>query len=756
MKDASSVPDTSPAGLGLFGRRGRSYPIRALLLWLMVVLVGPALLLAAISAGRVTSDSRFIAERRLLGQARELTRAVDATLDRSLRRLEAMAASPSIDNGDFVGFRAEALRYLGAEPTWDVVILSQPDGTQLTNTGSRPDGTSSAVADLDSLRRLVQTGAPVIGSLRAGPDGTLGLPLRVPVVRAGELRYVLSAVITPDRLASLLPIGVDEDEHWLRVVIDASNVIVARTRAPAQYVGQLVSSDFAERLASGDELLFQSVTLDGEQVYSGVSRGAVSGWRGVVAVPRAALDVEFRQTMTLLGTVGALLLGLGGLASYLIARWISRDIAKVSRAASALVRGEMIEPTPSRVEEVRQLSSALLRSAELIRTREQERDARVAQADAARAEAETAARAKDEFLAMLGHELRNPLAPVLDALRVAEASGGGLGERERRVVERQVRHMARLVDDLLDMARIYRGPVELMLSPCSVAAIVNESVEMTRAMFDQQGQTLSVEVPEDLELDCDSHRVTQVLSNLLANASKYTAAGGAISLSARRDADHVVISCADNGVGLGPEMLTQVFEPFVQGARSLDRRQGGLGLGLAVARGLVEQHGGEISAHSPGEGLGTRFVVRLPVRQGREVAQAAAAESRPLPSVSARVLVVEDNEDAREMLVLALSMGGAEVRGVGSAAAALAAVAEWRPQVAVLDIGLPDMDGYQLARRLRETPGGATMQLMALTGYGGEASAAEARGAGFDRFFVKPVSVDALLDAIAHVSDDPS
>jgi signal transduction histidine kinase/CheY-like chemotaxis protein len=563
--------------------------------------------------------------------------------------------------------------------------------------------------------------------------------------------YVLSAVIAPDRLAAALPLGYDDT--WLRVVMDAGNAIVARTRGADRFVGKTADDAFVARIRDHDEVMFESVTLDGEPVYSGVSRGQRSGWRAVVAAPRSVVDAALRRTMTLLGVSGALLLGLGGIGALAIARRIARDMSMATEAAAALVSGRRVHLDTPRIQEVRQLSDALVQSAELLRVREEERDARVTQADAARAEAEAAMRAKDEFLAMLGHELRNPLAPVLNALHVAEASGGVLGERERRLVERQVRHMARLVDDLLDMSRLHLGTVDLHLESCDLKSIVAEAVEMTRGRFEAQQQRLVVDVPPDVFIECDAHRITQVLVNLLTNAAKYTPPGGEVRLSARIENEDVILNCEDNGMGLVPELLDRVFEPFVQGTRGIDRREGGLGLGLAVVRSLVERHGGTVSAWSEGEGRGSRFDVRLPLRRVTTERTPSPPPVRPSRS-GVRVLVVEDNDDVRDMLVLALSTSGVEARGAASADEALAVVDQWKPDAAVLDIGLPDTDGFQLARALRERDGDRRMLLMALTGYGGDVYADQARAAGFDAFFVKPVGVDVLLDTIAKLRDD--
>lgn len=729
-------------------RPTRSYPLRTLLLWLVVGMGVPTLVLAAVTIQRVTADARATVERRLIEEARELIRDVDEDLLASIRALTALAQAPSLTVGDLESFRQEAVRYLPLRPSWHAILLTTRDHRIVVNTRRPDDSVIELALDSESLWRTFATSQPTIGHLRLDASGEHGVPVRVPVVRGGVVRYVLSAVITSQRLAERLELR--SQDNWLRSVLDADLTLVARSERPETFVGQKATPHTVERLLRADELVFESVTLDGEAVYSGVSRGQDTGWRAVVAVPVAVVDADYRRTMTLLVSLGVLLLGLGGVASLKIARRISRDMSMATEAAASLAAGRSVVVGQPRTEEVRQLAEALTQSAELLRTREAERDARLQQADAARAEAEAANRAKDEFLAMLGHELRNPLAPVVNALHVAERSGGTLGAHERRIVERQLRHMTRLVDDLLDMSRLHRGSNELHIECCDVWEIVTAAVEMTRGLFDHQQQTLTVNVADGIALQCDVHRITQVVTNLLTNASKYSEQGAQIQLSVRMDGDDVVITCEDNGMGIGPELLGRVFEPFVQGKRTFDRRQGGLGLGLAVSRGLVEQHGGTIKAWSEGEGRGSRFEVRLPAVSPYGTAPEVPAVSASAPT-QRRVLVVEDSADVRDMLVLALSMSGVDARGVGSAQAALGAVETWRPDIAVLDIGLPDMDGYELARALRGGPLGDTLILVALTGYGGDAHATEAYEAGFDQFLVKPVAIDLLLEVVATI-----
>ncbi|MFO0608425.1 MAG: ATP-binding protein [Polyangiales bacterium] len=367
----------------------------------------------------------------------------------------------------------------------------------------------------------------------------------------------------------------------------------------------------------------------------------------------------------------------------------------------------------------------------------------------ARARAEEASRTKDEFLALLGHELRNPLAPIATSLQLMKLRSPDAFERERAVIERQVEHMTRLVGDLLDVARITRGKVELKLQRVELGEVFAGAVETASALLEEKRHRLHAAVPaRGLPVMADAHRLAQVISNLLTNAAKYTDPGGLVTVTAARDGDDVVLSVKDNGMGIPAALLPRVFEQFVQGERTLDRSRGGLGLGLSIARSLVEQHGGAISARSEGPRQGSEFVVRLPLDLSRPITdiRPPPAPPPPAPGVTrARVLVVDDNLDAADLFAEALRADGHDVRAAYDGPGGLQAADGFAPEVAFVDIGLPVMDGYELARRLREAPTGPRLFLVAITGYGQDSDRERSRAAGFDLHLVKPVDLDRVL-----------
>jgi PAS domain S-box-containing protein len=372
---------------------------------------------------------------------------------------------------------------------------------------------------------------------------------------------------------------------------------------------------------------------------------------------------------------------------------------------------------------------------------------------ALRDSAEAASRAKDEFLAMLGHELRNPLAPILTALQLLKLRGIEAGEHERAIIERQVRHLVGLVDDLLDVSRITRGRVELRCDPVELADVVARAVEIASPLLEQQRHELTVEVPRGLVVSGDSGRLAQVVANLLTNAAKYTDAGGVVTVRGSGQSGHVELTVSDTGIGIEAAMLPRVFELFAQEHQSLARSQGGLGLGLAIVRSLVELHGGTVSARSGGKGQGAEFSIRLPRVPASlvpAVADLAIAVESPAEVLSngTRVLVVDDNQDAARMLGTMLAAWGYDTHVVYDGPSAVTTALAVRPDIALVDIGLPVMDGYELARRLAGHAELGGMTLVAVTGYGQARDQCASKDAGFAAHLVKPVDLDALRDVL--------
>ena len=378
-----------------------------------------------------------------------------------------------------------------------------------------------------------------------------------------------------------------------------------------------------------------------------------------------------------------------------------------------------------------------------------------AEAETARHQAEMANRSKDEFLAMLGHELRNPLAPIVSALELMQRVDPQAHAAQRRVIGRQVMHLSRLIDDLLDISRITQGKVQLRRESVDLKEVVANAIELTLPFYDKHLRPVEVRLaPEPAFVLGDPVRLAQVLCNLLINAAKFTPREGNVTLELAVREGMAELVVEDSGRGIGPELLPRVFDLFVQGQQSIDRRSGGLGLGLTIVKTLAEMHGGGVSAASDGPGLGSRFTVRLPV-----IERAPVQTSRPAPlemQAAGRVLLVDDNADAADSLAELLRMVGYEVRIANHAQAALALLDDFSPEVGLLDIGLPDIDGYELAARLRADPRSQGMRLVALTGYGRDNDRVKALAASFDEHLVKPVAIDRLLQVVGELLQPPT
>jgi PAS domain S-box-containing protein len=365
-------------------------------------------------------------------------------------------------------------------------------------------------------------------------------------------------------------------------------------------------------------------------------------------------------------------------------------------------------------------------------------------------------RRKDEFMALLAHELRNPLAPIRYALATARKCDR-TAEQQRRaeeIIERQVAHMSRLLDDLLDMSRITRGMLELKLADTELTVVLGTAIEAARPFLDAKGHNLSLDLPKQaVRLVADSVRLAQVFSNLLINAAKYTDSGGRIELRAAQIDNEVVVSVRDNGMGISTDMMPRLFTMFAQDSTVVHHSEGGLGIGLALTRGVVDLHGGRVEARSDGPGRGSEFIVTIPLGAGKLAEPDADADQDvPLAGGGLKVLVVDDNRDAADCCSTLLELSGHSVQAAYTGHEALAIAAKARPHVVVTDIGLPDIDGYEVAAKIRAAPWGRRMVLVAVTGWGQESDKQRAFSAGFSHHLTKPIDPDTLESLLQSLS----
>lgn len=668
--------------------------------------------------------------------------AVDVALKSSISTVEALAVSPTLDEDDLEAFRAIASSVLSTQQDWSTVNLALPSGQQVLNLNRPPYTTLPAIPrDDQSVARVVETRRPSVGDIVMGPTTRRwDFAVRVPIVRKGELKYILSAVVNPDSLSELLA-AQDLPRDWVGVVVDRNNRIVARTINPAESVGQLASQSLRDALAHSSSGWFRGATIEGAAVYTPYRRSETTGWIFAMGIPAQAVEQVGERTRWTLAVGLLTALGLAIALAIIFGRSISGPIRSLAAATKALGQGNPIAiPEDIGVSEVRTLAATLGEAGKAILERqgliEREKEAYRA-----------ADRTKDEFLAMLSHELRTPLAALTTAahvLRVAR-DGDDKARQARGVIERQTKHMARLVEDLLDVSRVAMGKVALQRETIDLAEVVENLVAGWRSAGRLERHDVAhATVP--VWIDADRTRIDQIVSNLLDNALKFTPAGGHIEITARQENGEAVLRIADDGEGLAPEAMERIFDLFAQGSQGLDRSRGGLGIGLALVKHLTEMHGGTVQVTSEGVGRGSVFTVRLPaVVRPRQQVDTAATGKRVEPC---RILIIEDNDDARQMLSAALMLSGHEVREARDGASGLAAAAAAHPDVALIDIGLPDIDGYEVARRLRANLTNKRIPLIALSGYGRPADLKRALEAGFDSHLTKPVAVEQVHSVI--------
>lgn len=582
---------------------------------LVIVALLPAIILTALALAYLAVQQKADAENASAGTLRALLSAIDTELARSVGAAETLAASRRLDTDDIAGFHADARRVLVSQPNWTTIILLPPDGSLLMNATEPLNAKLPGQAnDRESFDKALTTRMPAIGRMFSGePSKAHVFTIRVPVVRRDKVAYVVSVTIRPDAIRDIL-IKQNVRRDAVVSVIDGGGTIVARSRSHDDFVGKAPSPDFWKTIQADDEGWVASRTLDGIDVQTAYMRSNWSGWRMIYGVPTDALYGSSRRS-SLIVMLGMLLsLGMGIGAAAFFANRIASPIGRLRFAAQALGAGDPVELPPSNLDEVNALSKALQDAAASRQRGELALIAALQEARAARDEAQIVSRNKDHFLAMLGHELRNPLAPIANSLEVMRLQGDDPRQnaRAREIITRQLANLTRLVDDLLDISRVTRGIIELKKAPVDFRDLIDSALEICRPLIDRKHQQLDVDRPgEALVLDADRSRVLQAVSNVLNNAAKYTGDGGRIAVSLRREGGEVVLAVRDNGSGLTPQEQNHIFDLFYQGENA--RGSDGLGLGLALADKIVRLHGGSITVSSEGRGKGSEVVFRFPI-----------------------------------------------------------------------------------------------------------------------------------------------
>ena len=718
--------------------------------------LAPLALVLSLASAYLAQERRTETQRSALELSRALATAVDAELGSTMSLLENLAISSDLQNiaparlatEDF----ARLAQRMAQSQKWMMIVVADDQGQVIAREGPLASEARVTV-DPESIAQVRASRGPAVSKIATGPGGRAAFAVRIPVAKDGRLRYVLSAVMSPDRIRDAVARR-QVTPSWVAAVYDQGGDVVASSRAAAEALRYPPSLENLVK-AGGEEGAGITQTVEGVDTYTGFSRVRSSQWVVAVGIPAVAANADLRRVIAAVGAGTVASLALLAWLAWRTARGISGPIDVLKRAAADLGAGKHVVLRPLGVEELDEVGWALRQAAidrddanERRSKVEAEREHLLVQLEEALHVAEQANRNKDEFLALLGHELRNPLAPILNAVHLIGLKDEDRTLPERRIIQRQLSYVTRMVDDLLDASRITSNRFRINLRPLRVVPVLEQTVEAQRPNFGERTVNLRIDDAARGEwVSADEARLVQVFNNILGNAIKFTAPTGAIDVEARMVGRSIEIVFRDDGAGMSAEHLRYAFDLFWQAP---SRKAGaGLGLGLAIVRSMVEMHAGTVQAHSDGAGRGMAITITLPVGNPPK-------EDPMVPRMSAgaasRVLVVDDNEDAADTLSMLLEASGFVVRVAYTAQSALDAVASFNPEIVLMDIGLPEMDGYEVAQRLRSGDRPFQGRLVALTGYGQERDVRRAHDAGFDAHLTKPVEPETLFRLLANIT----
>ncbi|HYT98549.1 MAG TPA: ATP-binding protein [Casimicrobiaceae bacterium] len=715
--------------------------IRSRLLLLASGAVLPVLIFAVLVSVILVLQEQRTFERGAIERGRAMMSAVDASLRGSLSMLQALTASRALASGDLAGFHESAARLLATQPAWHNITLGLPLGETVVDT-LVPFGTAlPPIVDLPSAERVVKTQQPVVGDVtRPTPDSPAIIPVRVPVLRDGAVVYILTAQVRPESFDTL--IREQQLSHdWVAGLIDGNGNFVARV--PPRAPGEPASAAFRAESQRAKEGWFRGLTVEGKDTFTAYQRSVLSNWTIGLAAPSEIVLAGATNTAWLIGLGALAALALAFVLAVVIGNRIVGPMKKLALLARSIGDGSATIALPREgLREIDAVGLALRQADSAVRERqslvEREKDA-----------VEAADRTKDEFIATLSHELRNPLAALTSAAGILRRNdlNSDVGRDAREVIERQIAHMSRMIEDLLDLSRVVAGKINLRLERVDLAELVSIVVNAWQNAGRLGGHAVSVDT-QGACVVADRTRLEQIVTNLLDNAVKFTPAGKRIRVAVSPNGEWAELTVDDEGRGIANELLGRVFDPFVQGDQSTGINAGGLGLGLALVKRLVELQGGSIAVTSAGVGRGASFSVRLPRTEARSEERATS----PLPTSETankkRVLVIDDNDDARKSLAILLAFEGHETYEAANGAGGIEVASHVRPDVALIDIGLPDLSGYEVARRIRADLNGG-VALVAVTGYGQPEDQRRAFDAGFDAHLVKPITIEQLNEMLS-------
>jgi signal transduction histidine kinase/ActR/RegA family two-component response regulator len=735
--------------------------IRTQLSMLAAGVMLPLVLLVAFVTYTLWHQQRQAYEQRFLERVSALRLALDTELQGILGSLNATASSADLASPNIESlFQRRFGRLLASFPGWSAVVITDGQGKVLSQL-RRPGTPALRLIPAQQIVAIAEGGRPFVSDLERTDQGEF-------------VTYVATPIGGDPAASRAVVYAIIEHAHWLSflrtypispqaalVLNDQRGMIIARTLNDERWVGKRASDSYLKRTPGKNEGAFQNTSLEGNTFHTAFSRSLHSGWLLATGVPSADVEGALMWQTLAVGSGTALALAGAFVAAWLLGRHINTSLTSLEAFAASWPRDDPRSASPLPIKEAETVRLTLIESGARMLAHEESLTVAVRAAAAGREAAESGGRAKDAFLGMLGHELRNPLSAIIAATAMLEASGtsSATAARARTILARQSAHLRGMLGDLIDTAELTKSNVVLQKSRVDLSQLVDRVI----SRFVDAGRSAHLSLRLELRptiVDADPRRMEDVVLHLLENACQYTPEGGSVIVNVHVDNGEAVLSIEDTGAGIAAEFANQIFDLFSQGPRTIDRSEGGLGLGLTTVKGLVELHGGVVGVTSEGLGYGSTFTVRLPGGQSGSAAQdAASALSKPLPALPSvatgaddaplRLTVVEDLPDSREVMEMLLSGAGRVVNVGEDGPSGVAAILQGPSDVALVDIGLPGFDGNEVARRVRQAPGGSRILLIALTGYGTADDRTRALAAGFDDFLVKPFDPDLFDDTLS-------
>ncbi len=736
--------------------------IRFFITFMVGAIMLPLLVASAFAINKIWQEEQATALTSLRKTVEATSLIVDRDIAASISALRAVGNSEHLQSGNFEALYLQAKALNRIPGTW--VALLRPDGSQVLNTAV-PFATPPTVSARSPLvAKALATRQPQVSDVFVGPrTGKQIVAVYVPTAPVGTAPgYVLAQGFA---LESWKDIAKQQDlpTDWIVAVIDRAGRLIARSHSSDEFVGKPARPELVAAAAQKNEGIFRSSTLEGIDSYVAFDHSDLTGWTIAVAAPATSVDAPVVRGLQIAAGGFVLALLASAILATLFGRRLIAALHSASTTAMSLGQGQAPKAKRTSIAEVDALNQSLATAGELLEKErlarlaaEMERERLLQVERLAHDAAEKENKAKDKFLAMLGHELRNPLAAISGAVAVLTRGDKNTQDASLYlgIIRRQNRHLVHIIDDLLDMSRLIAGKIVLEKHAVDLAECVRNCVDGLRAAQRLGGHTLNV-TTEPVWINADPVRVEQIIINLIGNALKFSVTGTTIKVDLHAEGTHAVLRVQDEGAGMTPELLAQVFEPFVQGPAPVDGSQSGMGIGLALVRQLIELHGGSVTVASDGRDHGSTFTCRFPTVPAPTTEH--VSDFGHLMSAQPRTLLyVEDNLDARAVMSEMLRLSGYEVREAASGAEALAAVRLQRPDAIMLDIGLPDMNGYEVARQIRALANGSDVPIIALTGYGQARDKDAAAQGGFSAHLVKPVDPDELARTIEAVLQLPS